>query len=74
MIGMDSEFVGADDSVRPDDDHRISDRADRVVGPYARYTRARRVIVRRDVGIAPYSCLRYHFVGRHDHMPPPFFI
>ena len=26
--------VGADDSVRPDDDRTISDRADRVVGPY----------------------------------------
>ena len=26
--------VGADDSVRPDDDRTISDRADRVAGPY----------------------------------------
>ena len=26
--------VGADDPVRPDDDCTVSDRADRVVGPY----------------------------------------
>ena len=40
-------FVGADDSVRPDDGDGISDRADRVVGPYNRPSTTQCVIARR---------------------------